>query len=240
MSSKKVILCGYHWTGCEALRILLLRGYEVYVYTHKPTHDIPDLIEYCIKNSINYTTEKISKDNLPFKPDFITSVYYRYIILEDVINYVDGNIFNLHPSYLPDYRGCSSLTWAMINGEKFVGFSYHYIDKGCDTGNIILQKIVFITDFDTQLTLFQRVMFESMKHYEEAIELVFSGYKGVRQTGKGSYYGRGAPFNGVINLDWNDEKKELFIRAMKNPPLPYASYKNNEIYSLSDLKRVVK
>ena len=70
----------------------------------------------------------------------ICSIYYRYIIEEEIINCVNGKIFNLHPSLLPNYKGCSSLTWAMINGEAEVGYSYHYIDVTLDTGNVILQK----------------------------------------------------------------------------------------------------
>ena len=87
------------------------------------------------------------------------------MIKQDVIDIVNGKIFNLHPALLPKYRGCSSVTWAMINGEKECGFTYHYIDKGCDTGKIILQKAIKIEDFDTQLTLYNRVMFESMDYF---------------------------------------------------------------------------
>ena len=45
----KVILCGYHWTGCKALMQLLERGYEVYVYTHKAEKCVPDLEGLCQK-----------------------------------------------------------------------------------------------------------------------------------------------------------------------------------------------
>ena len=31
---------------------------------------------------------------------------------------IKKKIFNLHPSLLPEYKGCSSLTWAIINGES--------------------------------------------------------------------------------------------------------------------------
>lgn len=39
----KIILCGYHWTGCKALELLLQEGHDVYVYTHTTQNYIADL-----------------------------------------------------------------------------------------------------------------------------------------------------------------------------------------------------
>ena len=47
---------------------------------------------------------------------------------------------NLHPSLLPKYRGRAPLNWAILNGEKMLGLTAHWIDNGVDTGDIILQK----------------------------------------------------------------------------------------------------
>lgn len=232
----KIILCGYHWTGCKALEILLEEGHEVYVYTHKTEHCVADLEGLCIKKNIGYSLEKIDVSNLPFIPEVICSIYYRWIIKQDVIDTVEGRIFNLHPALLPKYRGCSSLTWAMINGEKECGFTYHYIDAGCDTGNIILQKAIKIEDFDTQLTLYNRVMFESMECFLEALNLVQKGYKGEKQDGIASQYRRGCPMDGKIDDSMDEEMKERFIRAMCYPPYPSAKYNGQEIRTIGEWK----
>lgn len=236
MRAKKAILCGYHWTGCKALKLLLERGYEVYVYTHKTENSIADLEGLCIKNNINYTLEKISVNNMPFIPDIICSIYYRWIIHDEVIAAVNGRIFNLHPSLLPKYRGCSSLTWAMINGEKQVGYTYHYVDSGCDTGNIILQKKIDIEEFDTQLTLYNRVMFESMNSFLEVVGLVLKGFKGIPQNGESTYYKRGCPLGGIIVDSMDDMLKERFIRAMCYPPYPAANYNGDEVKTFLEYK----
>ena len=152
-----VILCGYHWTGCKALQILRKMNHNVYVFTHENPYHIPSLIDYCKKAEIPYSLENISKSELPFTPDVICSIYYRYIIKKQIIESCKGKIFNLHPALLPKYRGCSSLTWAMINGEKEAGFTYHYIDVGTDTGDVIIQESLKIEEFDTQETLFLRL-----------------------------------------------------------------------------------
>lgn len=234
----KIILCGYNWTGCKALELLLEAGHEVYVYTSDNPFNIPSLIDLCEKKNIGYTIKKISMNNIPFKPDIICSIYYRYIIPQDIIEYCDGKIFNLHPALLPKYRGCSSLTWAMINGEKEVGYTYHYIDKDIDTGKIIIQKKIKIYDFDTQETLYNRVMFEAMNDFMEALNLVLSGFNGIEQTGIPSSYKRGCPYDGIIDDKWPIDKIERFIRAMIYPPYSPAKYNGENILSLKDYKTI--
>ncbi|EAQ77493.1 formyltransferase family protein [Blastopirellula marina] len=232
----KIILCGYHWTGCKALDFLRREGHEVFVYTHENPYHVPSLWQYCEKTDTPYTLKNISKVPLPFEPDVICSVYYRFIIKPHVIEACKGRIFNLHPALLPNYRGCSSLTWAMINGETEAGYTYHYIDEGTDMGDIIIQQPIPIEDFDTQETLFTRVMYTSMTRFSEALHHAAKGLPGDQQTGEGSHYPRGCPHDGVIDPAWDERRKERFVRAMIYPPYPVAKLGVQSIYSLKDLK----
>lgn len=233
-----IILCGYHWSGCKALELLVKQGHHIFVFTHKNPYHVPSLTEYCQKINIQYSLENISKVELPFKPDIICSVYYRYLIRKNVIEACNNKIFNLHPSFLPKYRGCSSLTWAMINGEKEVGFTYHYIDESCDSGNIIFQKLLIIEEWDTQETIYTRVMFESMKYFEYSLELVNNEYSGIPQEGEATYFARGCPYGGQIDPEWNIQLKERFIRAMIYPPYPVAKLHEKEVFDLNSLNNI--
>ncbi|WP_421198050.1 formyltransferase family protein [Aeromonas enteropelogenes] len=230
----KVILCGYHWAGCYALEQLLTLTSDVFVYTHESLYHIPCLQELCQLKGIQYTTKIIDIDNLPFVPDLIVSIYYRNIIKNSILDVCKYKAFNLHPSLLPDYKGCSSLTWAIINNEKEVGFSYHYIDEKIDAGAIVLQKTVPVYVWDTQGTLYYRVMYEALNYLLDVVHLVISGAEGVKQSAGGRYYRRGCPYNGIIEADWSQEKVKCFIRAMTFPPYPPASYKGRPVLSFSD------
>lgn len=233
----RVILCGYNWIGCNVLDQLIREGNEVFVYTHESPKFVNDLESYCVKKGVPFSLEPIRLENVPFVPDIIVSTYYRYIIRKEVIDLVRGRIFNLHPSLLPRYRGCSSLTWAMINGEEFAGFTYHYIDHGIDSGNVILQKRISIEQYDTQVTLYHRVMFEAALDFLPAFNLVKEGFKGIVQDAmdKPDYYKRGCPFDGMIDENWDIERKERFIRAMVYPPLPPAILNGREVWKIKDL-----
>ena len=56
-----------------------------------------------------------------------------------IINLMGIGVVNIHPGILPQYRGCSAVEWAIFNDEK-IGNTAHFMDKGYDTGPIILSE----------------------------------------------------------------------------------------------------
>jgi methionyl-tRNA formyltransferase len=92
-----------------------------------------DTVVFVIESRIN---EKYLADN---NIEMIISYGYRHIIKKSIIEYVKGNIINLHISYLPWNRGADPNLWSFLeNSPK--GVTIHYIDEGIDTGDIITQK----------------------------------------------------------------------------------------------------
>ena len=84
-------------------------------------------------------------------------------------------------------------------------------------------------------------MFESLKEFNKIINKLLKGFRGnIQKKVKNSYYNRGAPYNGIIDDQWNIQKIERFIRAMIFPPLKPAKYKNKYILNLKDLKKLIK
>ena len=79
-----------------------------------------------------------------------------------------------------------------------------------------------------------------MKRFQEAFDIVVSGNKGRVQEGESSYFARGCPYDGIINPDWTRDFKERFIRAMIYPPYPVAKYRNQNIYSMTELEAAEK
>jgi methionyl-tRNA formyltransferase len=66
--------------------------------------------------------------------------------------------FNLHASLLPNYRGAAPINWAVINGETKTGVSTFFIDEKIDTGAMILQKEVEISETETAGELHDKLM----------------------------------------------------------------------------------
>jgi len=65
---------------------------------------------------------------------------------------------NLHASLLPQYRGAEPINWAIINGEKETGVTTFKLQQEIDTGNILLQQKIPITQTETAGTLHDKMM----------------------------------------------------------------------------------
>jgi methionyl-tRNA formyltransferase len=91
------------------------------------------------KNFIIKNYQKIPPLKIFKKSDLILSFGFRKIISEKFIKIIKKPIFNIHLSYLPFNRGAHPNFWSFIENTQ-AGVSIHKINKGIDTGNIILRK----------------------------------------------------------------------------------------------------
>jgi methionyl-tRNA formyltransferase len=72
------------------------------------------------------------------QPDLILSIRYGVILKNAAISSARIGVLNLHSGLLPNYRGVMATFWAMLNGEKTIGTTLHYIDDAnIDTGDIV-------------------------------------------------------------------------------------------------------
>jgi len=90
-------------------------------------------------------------------PDAIVVVGYGRIIPEWMIKLPKFGNLNLHASLLPKYRGAAPIQWAIAMGERVTGVTTMRIDAGLDTGDILLQREVAISERDTSVTLAPRL-----------------------------------------------------------------------------------
>ncbi len=110
-----------------------------------------------------------------YKPELIVVVAYGRILPEYVLSYPKYGCINVHGSLLPRYRGASPVQSAIIDGEKETGITVMYMDKGLDTGDMILKKKCDIDIKDNQITLFEKLEKLGTEGLLEAIELIGSG-----------------------------------------------------------------
>ena len=67
-------------------------------------------------------------------------------------------LYNIHFSLLPKYKGCFTAIMPLLNGEDFTGVTLHRIRDGIDTGEIIDQKRIDISDDDTSLDVYKKCL----------------------------------------------------------------------------------
>lgn len=182
------------------------------------------MLEHLSALGIRYLTGNINSDEVAseikaFSPDYLFSIYFRDIIGKEVLGLVNGASVNLHPSLLPDYKGCFSAPWVIINGEEKTGITFHIVRAGVDTGEIIVQREIPILHGETAFSLYHRLVALGAGLFPVMFDLlVRQGFRGTPQPEGGRRYRRGTPNGGFFTLDCDREYIHRFIRGMYFPP----------------------
>ena len=89
--------------------------------------------------------------------DFFVVVAFGHILRENVLKLPRLACINVHASLLPAYRGPAPIQWAVINGERETGVTTMIMEKGLDTGDILMTAREPIGPEDTAGTLHDRL-----------------------------------------------------------------------------------
>lgn len=234
MKMKKIVVFGCqliavdfieYLIGLEDVQLPLVITYELPLdrtYGYRSVSELCEnkKIEYIASPKIPASTKEMIKS---IRPDIIMSVYYRRIIPEEIFGVAAGGTFNIHPSLLPNYRGPVPTMWAIENGEKEFGITIHKIDKGIDTGDIVVQERYPILDDETGYSLYVKAMHLGADLLRRTFpKLLTNQYEPKRQQGIGSYYGK---YNGTGYINWAQPAERIrdFIRARAKPFNPAQS-----------------
>ena len=138
--------------GYDALSaIAKSQNYKIIkLYTHKlnPKSQDPQrsirtdyelFVKKCADNSIPLVSIDTIDDEIIDFPDcdYILEISWRYKIPNNIINKARIAAFGIHRGKLPDFAGAEPIKQALLNGEKKIVLSAHYLEKDIDAGNII-------------------------------------------------------------------------------------------------------
>jgi len=134
-----------------------------------------DIKNFAIQNGLDlFQPENMKDDHFvekikSLKPDFIIVVAFR-MMPKKIWEIPFVGTINLHASLLPNYRGAAPINWTIINNEKYTGVTTFYINENIDSGDILLQKKVEISENETAGTLHDKLSFEGSQLLCETID----------------------------------------------------------------------
>ncbi|MEW6117275.1 MAG: methionyl-tRNA formyltransferase [Nitrospirota bacterium] len=181
-------------------------------------------------------SEEFYRELRRLQPEFIIVVAYGKIVPEEILSLPKSGCINVHGSLLPKYRGAAPIQWALLNGERVTGVTTMLMDKGMDTGDILLKTELPIRGDDTTETLFRKLSELGAKTLIETIRGLRAGtVKPVQQTGEATYAPPLKKEDGRI--DWKRSAEELFnfVRGMYPWPSAFC-YLNDEMIKISKVK----
>ncbi len=137
-----------------------------------------DVKKCAIENNIEvFQPTKLKNDETKkylekMAPELIVVVAYGKILPEYILNYPKYGCINIHGSLLPKYRGAAPIQWSVINGEQETGVTSMYMDKGLDTGDMIIKNKIKIGNDETSGQLYDRMKLLAADTLIETIKLI--------------------------------------------------------------------
>ena len=161
-----------------------------------------------------------------WKADLFVVVAFR-MLPEEVWSMPKFGTFNLHAALLPQYRGAAPINWALINGEKMTGVTTFLLDKGIDTGGIILRHEYRIAPDETAGSLHDALMKIGAELVVETTEGLFQRNVETRVQRsfiQGSEELHPAPKLDKENtrIDWSRPASEIYNLVRGLSPYPAA------------------
>ena len=94
----------------------------------------------------NNNNSKAIKELEKIKPEKIFLLWWPYILNKRILIIPKYETINIHPSYLPFYKGKDPNFWALINNGPY-GVSIHKVTSKIDSGDILFRKKITNIDF---------------------------------------------------------------------------------------------
>lgn len=176
-----------------------------------------------------------NEELLRLNPDLIIVVAYGKILPEYILNFPKYGCINMHASLLPKYRGAGPIQWAVINGEKKTGITSMRMEKGLDTGDMLLKCETEIGEYETADQLHDRLKVMGAQLLIETIQCLEDGtLNPEKQNDDESTYAPMISKETAI-IDWTKPARKIInlICGMNSWPVAHTLYmgENMKVYS---------
>jgi methionyl-tRNA formyltransferase len=172
----------------ESLKTLVENNYQVVGVITMPDKpagrghkiQISPVKQYALDNDLKILQPEKLKDEdfleelRQLEADLQVVVAFR-MLPEVVWNMPRFGTFNLHASLLPQYRGAAPINYAIINGEKETGATTFFLTHEIDTGKIILQEKIAISETDNAGDIHDKLMMLGADMVRRTIDLLIEG-----------------------------------------------------------------
>ena len=232
----RIILIGQAAFAEKTLEKLLAKGEKVvavYCPLDPPNGKFDPLKQKALDLGIpvrqhkSFKAPEVCDEFVALSADLAVLAFVPQIVPPQVFSVPRLGSICFHPSLLPKYRGASAINWALIKGESVTGLSLFWVDKGIDTGPILLQKEVPVEPDDTTGSLYFNKIFPlGIEAIGEAIDLIKAGNppRIVQDESKANYDPPCGDEHGKI--DWSKPAQEIYnlIRGCDPQPGAHTAY----------------
>lgn len=164
-------------------------------------------------------------------PNVIVVVAYGKMLPQWILEFPEYGCINVHASLLPRYRGASPISSAIVDGDSITGVTTMIMDTGMDTGDILLQSAVDISERETSGSLSQKLMELGAQLIIQTIFRI--GDKSISRVAQDHST---ATITRLLtkndgHIDWNKSSAEIdrMVRGMNPWPIAFFDFKGESI-----------
>lgn len=161
-----------------------------------------------------------------YEADIFVVAAFGQILSEEILTMPKYGCVNIHASLLPKYRGAAPIQWAIINGETTTGITIMQMDKGVDTGDMLMKAEVEIDHGETGDSLHDKLAAVGARLIVEALPKIEKGeLTPIRQNDEESCYAK-MLHKSMGRIDWNRKAQTLdcLIRGVISWPGAFTVY----------------
>lgn len=241
----KIIYMGTPDFAVGPLKALIEAGHEVCAVVTQPDRQkgrgkemAPSPVKECateyglpVLTPVKIKEAEAIEELKKYPADIFVVAAFGQILSEEILNMPKYGCVNIHASLLPKYRGAAPIQWSIIDGEKETGVTIMQMDKGLDTGDILFQKKVPITEEETGASLFDKLAEAGAQLIVEALAKIEIGeVNPVKQDDNNSCYAKMLS-KSIGKIDWNKSAVEIerLVRGLNSWPSAYTEYKGKQL-----------
>ncbi|MFI5781325.1 amino acid adenylation domain-containing protein [Nocardia sp. NPDC051570] len=178
-----------------------------------------ELRSWCHRNGIQCTSAGIEAvdEYLSGDYEYLFSIANLRMLPGSILNRPTEYAVNFHDSILPRNAGINAPSWALINGDRFLGATWHIMQQSADTGDILEQEEFEILDDDTAHTLNIKCADAAVRSFDRLVRSIRHNQLRRRPQDldlRTVHRSAESPPRGGI-IDWNDSARtiERLVRA---------------------------
>ena len=159
-----------------------------------------------------------------YDPDLIVVAAYGKILPESIIELPRHGCINVHGSLLPRHRGAAPIQWSIIKGDPEVGVTIMQMDKGMDTGAILMKAALTPDPDETSGTLFPKIARLGSHTLMDTLDMLAQG--GLAMIDQDDKEATSAPMlrkeDGLINWSRSGHELHCLIRGLDPWPTAFS------------------
>jgi methionyl-tRNA formyltransferase len=147
-----------------------------------------------------------------YEPDLALCSGFSWKLDAEALAVPRLGIVNGHPSLLPEWRGPNPFGWTIRSGASELGFTFHLMDTGLDTGPILAQGTTPLSNDASMMTLFDRLPALVADLLPKALARVEAGDRGDPQSEEGASYA-GLYEDDYAEIDWTQPARAVHTQV---------------------------